>query len=88
MSDRKFTLLLDAFKFRYQFFAVKIVLFLLVLFVFFSSSLINGRSCVRCNVARQYVIQLVIWVFTDFLKLKHLCLIISSFGGQLSQKCR
>ena len=45
----------------------------------FSRSLIKDRSRERSNEAWHYVIQLLIWVCSDFFKLKILFLIISSF---------
>ena len=60
-------------------FAVQNVVFLVALFIFSSRSLIKGKSLERSNEAWHYVIQLV-WVCNDFFKLKHLFLLISSFG--------
>ena len=61
-------------------------LFLLnLLFVFFPRNLTNGRCFEQFNEVWYYVIQLVIRLGNDFLKLKYLFLIISSLGLKLSQ---
>ena len=46
--------------------------FLVLLNLFFFRNLFIGRSCEPCNEAWHYVIQLVVWMYNDFLKLKHL----------------
>ena len=87
LSDCFLTLSLAAFKFRHLVFAVKF-LFLLIFCLFSFSFFFNGSSRELCNEAWNYVIQLVVWLCDEFLKLKHLFLIISSFAWQLIKKCR
>ena len=53
------------------------ILFKLILVLVFSLSLFIGRSCERFNEPWYFAIQLVVRFGNDFLKLKHLFLIIS-----------
>ena len=54
---------------------MKILFLVILLLVFFSRSLLNGRSLERCNEAWHSVIQLVVGFCNNFLKLKHLLLL-------------
>ena len=65
---------------------MKVLFLLILLFVFFPRSLFNGISRERCNEAFYNLIQVLVLFCNDFLKLKHLILIITSFGRQLSKK--
>ena len=64
----------------YFVFVFLVLLYFIFVLLFFCFNLIIGRSRGRSNAAWDYVIQLEVWLRNDFLKVKHLCLNISSFG--------